>query len=215
MTPYYEHGGITIYHGDCREVLPTLAADVVLTDLPYGIGLDYGTEFEDTPAYLDELVVEALPLMLAAAPVVAFTCGITNIWRFPPPRWVLCWYQTNAVGSRGFWGFNVWQPILVYGTDPYLRLGLGARPDLVATAAPNTGKDKKLGHPCPKPTESWVKVLHRVSPAESDVILDPFMGSGTTLVAAKYSGRRAIGVDIDERFCEIAALRLGQEVLAL
>ena len=217
MTPYYEHGGITIYHGDCREVLPTLAADVVLTDLPYGIGLDYGSEFEDTQEYLDDLIAEALPLMLAAAPVVAFTCGIVNVWKYPKPRWMLCWNQSNATSATGYWGFTQWQPILVYGTDPYLRRGRGRRPDVVTTAAPVNGRDKTLAqkHPCPKPYESWVPILIRVSPDETDVVLDPFMGSGTTLVAAKYSGRRAIGIDIDERFCEIAALRLGQEVLAL
>jgi DNA modification methylase len=215
VTPYYDEDGITIYHGDCREVLPGLAADVILTDLPYAIGLDYGTAFVDDATYLDGLVAQALPLMRQAAPVVALTCGIGNWWRYPEPTWVLCWYMANACSSTGKWGFNQWQPVIVYGTDPYLKRGMGRRPDVIITAAPNNGADKRLGHPCPKPIEAWRKVLHRLSPSEDDLVLDPMMGSGSSLVVAKYSGRKAIGIDVDERYCEIAAKRLGQGVLAL
>lgn len=212
MKPYYEHAGITIYHGDCREVLPTLKADVILTDLPYGVGLTYG-EYEDTTENLDALVASTLPLMVETAPVVALTCGVPNIWRYPPATWILCWYQANGVASTGKWGFNQWQPVVVYGTDPYLRRQLGRRPDIIVTAAPMNGRAKHYAHPCPKPPEAWRKILHRVSPAETDLVLDPFMGSGTTLITAKYSGRQAIGIDLDERYCEIAAERLGQEVM--
>ena len=215
--PYYQDDWATIYHGDCRDVLPGLVSrnTFTLTDLPYGIGLDYGESFEDTPDYLEELVHEALPLMRLVSPVVAFTCGIANVWRYPAPTWMLCWYQANAMGGSGYWGFNVWQPILCYGPDPYLTLGMGRRPDFINTAAPNNGADKRNGHPCPKPIEAWSKVLVRVSPDQSRTILDPFMGSGSTLVAAKYSGRRSIGIEIEERFCEIAANRLAQEVMEL
>jgi DNA modification methylase len=216
VQPYYAQDGITIYHADCRDVLPTLRADLVLSDLPYGTGLDYGAEFNDTPRYLDWIVADALPMMLAAAPVVGLTCGISNVWRYPPARWILCWYMLNALGSTGYWGFNQWQPVLVYGTDPYLSRGLGRRPDVIVTAAGSLDrKNGPSGHPCPKPINSWRKVLLRLSPSESDVILDPFMGSGSTLVAAKYSGRRAIGIEISERYCEIAANRLAQGVLDL
>lgn len=212
MKPYYEDDFATIYHGDCREILPTLTADVVLTDLPYAVGVEYDG-YEDTSDNLDALVSRSLPLMIAAAPVVALTCGIGNWWRYPEPTWVLCWYQTNAAASTGRWGFNQWQPVLVYGTDPYLRRQRGRRPDVVSTSAPNSGNP--YGHPCPKPTQSWAKILRRLSPDESDVVLDPFVGSGSTLDAAKYSGRRSIGIEQSERYCEIAARRLAQEVLPL
>lgn len=213
--PYYEEDGITLYHGDAREVLPGLTADVVLTDFPYGIGLDYGDEFEDSPEYLDELIATTLHPMLDAAPVVALTCGIANIWRYPTPKWALCWYMANACSSTGKWGFNQWQPVLVYGTDPFLSRGMGRHPDVIITAAPNTGADKKFGHPCPKPIEAWRKILYRVSPEEGQTVLDPFVGSGSTLVAAKYSNRKAIGIEIDERYCEMAVKRLGQGVFDL
>ena len=210
LKPYYEQDGITIYHGDAREILPGLTADVVLTDFPYGIGLDYGDEYEDSPENLDQLITDTLPLMRDAAPVVAFTCGVVNIWRYPPSRWILCWYQSDATSSTGYWGFNAWQPILVYGTDPFLSRRMGRRPDVIVTAVPKTGADKRLGHPCPKPIQAWRKIMFRVSPEEQQTILDPFVGSGSTLVAAKYSNRKAIGIEIDERYCEIAAGRLGQ-----
>lgn len=215
MTPYYSDDSVVIYHGDCREVLPTIkSADVALTDFPYAIGLGYDG-YDDTTENLEQLIAATLPEMQRIAPVVALTPGIDNIWRYPPSKWVLCWYQANACSSTGRWGFNQWQPLLVYGTDPFLRRGLGRRPDVVITAAPNNGADKKRGHPCPKPIEAWRKILLRLSPAEGETILDPFMGSGATLDAAKYSGRRAIGIEQSERYCEIAARRMGQEVLAL
>jgi len=213
VKPYYEDGAVQIFHGDCREIMPGLAADVVLTDLPYGIGLPYSDAFSDDHEYLTSLVNEALPLMRSAAPVVALTCGIDNWWRYPAPKWVLCWYMANACTSTGRWGFNQWQPVLVYGTDPYLKRGMGRRPDVIITAAPNSGADKRLGHPCPKPSEAWRKIMKRVSPIEGETILDPFMGSGTTLLVAKSNGRKAIGIEIEERYCEIAAKRMAQEVL--
>jgi site-specific DNA-methyltransferase (adenine-specific) len=215
VTPYYADGAVTIYHADCRDVLPDVSADVVLTDLPYAIGLEYG-DYDDTADALTDLIISALPMMRTAAPVVALTSGIGNVWRYPQPTWMLCWYMANACSSTGKWGFNQWQPVLVYGTDPYLTRGMGRRPDVIITAAPNSGTDKRrYDHPCPKPIEAWRKILLRVSPAEGQTILDPFMGSGSTVVAAKYAGRKAIGIELDEKYCEIAARRLDQGLLAL
>ena len=213
--PYYEDDWTTIYHGDCLEIVPLLpAVDVVLTDPPYGIGLGYSV-YDDTKDNLNQIVAEALPVWQAAAPVVAFTPGVGNVSAWPAPTWVLCWYMANACSSTGKWGFNQWQPIFVYGTDPFLRRRMGRRPDVIITAAPNNGRDKKLGHPCPKPIEAWRKVVARVSPSENDFILDPMMGSGTTLEVCKNTGRKSIGIDIDESYCEIAAGRLSQEILPL
>lgn len=217
MNPYYDEGGITIYHGDCREVLPTLTADVVLTDTPYGIGLEYDG-YDDSAANLDALIATTLPMMRSAAPVVALTCGVVNQWRFPQPTWVLGWFITGAqTMATGFWGFNMWQPVLCYGTDPYLKRGLGRRPDVIkADVQFSIGghNDPPSDHPCPKPLPPWRALVVRCTPDANDVVLDPMMGSGTTLRAAKDLGRRAIGIEISERYCEIAARRLGQEVLA-
>ncbi len=100
---------------------------------------------------------------------------------------------------------------MAYGPDPYLSLGLGARADLFI----HTESSEKNGHPCPKPFILWEKLLLRGSPLKGQTIIDPFMGSGTTLRAAKDLGRKAIGIEIEEKYCEIAAKRMEQEVLPL
>lgn len=222
IEPYYQDDAVTLYQGDCRLVLPELleatprrddgfAFDVVLTDLPYGVGVDYDG-YEDNIAELEALVEVTLPLMRDAAPVVALSCGIANLTRYPASTWVLCWHF-SAGGSTTRWGFSMWQPILVYGGDPYLKRQLGRRPDIIITNAPNIGNP--YNHPCPKPIESWRKILLRVSPAEGEIILDPFAGSGTTLVAAKYTGRRAVGIEQSPRYCEEIVKRLTAGILEL
>lgn len=213
-TPYYQDDHVTLYHGDCREILPALRGDVVLTDPPYGIGLGYDVH-DDSAEALEAIIRDVFPLMLDAAPVVAFTPGVANVNRYPAPSWILAWVQENSGTGRGMWGFSVWQPVLVYGTDPYLKKGLGARPDVIKSASSGKELDqrKRWGHPCPKPEDGWRKIMLRVSPNEGETIIDPFCGSGTTLDVAKYTGRKAIGIELSERYCEIAANRLGQEVL--
>jgi len=213
VKPYYQHADITIYHGDCREVLPTLEpVDLVLTDPPYGIGEEY-LSFNDRRENLRELIADTMRLLLTHnADLVKrpclITCGVRNVHLYPEPTWILCWFISGAGGS-GPWGFSTWQPILAYGEDPYLSNGLGRRPD----AFWMTETSEANGHPCPKPIGPWKWLLTRGSPYDSDVILDPFMGSGTTLRAAKDLGRKAIGIEIEEKYCEIAAKRLSQEVL--
>ncbi len=108
------------------------------------------------------------------------------------------------------WGFTCWQPILVYGKDPFLEKSLGSRPDIIE----HSETALNLGHPCPKPENFWRKLMARCSVDQTDSILDPFMGSGTTLRAAKDLGRKAIGIEIEERYCEIAAKRMAQEVFS-
>lgn len=216
MTPYYADDHVTIYHGDAREVLPHVRGDVVLTDPPYGIGVAYDG-YADTPDALDDLIRDLFPFMVKAAPVVALTPGVANLSRYPAPAWVLAWVQENSGTGSGPWGFNVWQPVLVYGADPYLARGLGRRPDVVKSASSpmELAQRKRWGHPCPKPEDGWRRIALRVSPSEGETLVDPFMGSGTTLVVAKYTGRKAIGIDTSEAYCEIAARRCAQEVLAL
>ena len=208
MKPYYQEDGITIYHGDCRKILPTLpAVDLVLTDPPYGIGVDYES-FNDTQAELKKLIADVIDIVITKASRAFITTGVLNIHLYPKPTWVFCW-ATPAGTGKGPWGFCCWQPILVYGKDPYLQHGMGSRADIFLI----TETSEKNGHPCPKPRGLWKKLLVRGSIHESDTVLDPFMGSGTTLVAAKHLGRKAIGIDIERKYCDIAIDRLRQEVL--
>ena len=214
-TPYYSDEFVTLYHGDCREILPTMSGDLVLADPPYAVGLEYD-EYDDTQEALASLIRDVHPMMVAAAPVVAVTPGIANVHDWPKPRWILCWRSTNAAGQTGYWGFNEWQPILVYGTDPYLKRGMGRRPDVISVAIGLDAEGREtraLGHPCPKPLPAWKKIMQRLAPVEGLTVIDPFCGAGTSLVAARALGHQAIGVEQSERYCEIAAKRLAQGVL--
>ena len=212
--PYYQDDWATIYHGDAREVLPGLdKVDLVLTDPPYGIGDSDSAKnnyisHKDTAEELELLVRDAIRPLIRTAPLSVITPGQNNLWRYPQPTWVLCW-ATPAGTGIGPWGFGCWQPIMVYGKDPYLANNRGARPDLIL----HTETSQKNGHPCPKPLGLWRKLAERVYPEGNGPILDPFMGSGTTLRAAKDLNRKSIGIEIEEAYCEIAANRLAQEVM--
>ena len=128
-----------------------------------------------------------------------------NIWKLPPPDAIGGVYVPGAVG-RNKWGWSNFIHCLLYGTAPGLEKG--AKP----TGIFSTEVAEKSQHPTPKPI-GWMTWAVNLGSRESDTILDPFMGSGTTLRAAKDLGRRAIGIEIEEKYCEIAARRLQQEVL--
>ena len=208
---------------DARELAlwPSLSFDAVVTDPPYGInggtGGDardfkkgaYGSDaWEDTPEYIADVVVSVLRELRERGDFpMAVTPGIRNLDLYPKPRDIGCFW-TPAAATHGPWGFTTFQPILYYGKD--WRAGRGAYPSGIEV----TEAAEKNGHPCPKPIKAWSWLVDKVAPP-GGTVLDPFMGSGTTLRAAKDRGRKAIGVEIDERFCEIAVRRMGQEVLDL
>jgi len=208
IKPYYEKDGITIYNGDAVEIMkqfPDKSFDLVLTDPPYGVGVDYDT-YDDSQGALRSLVADSIPEIIRVGKRALITCGVTNIYLYPKPKWILAWVITAGAG-RNPWGFSCWQPILAYGKDPYLENRMGARPDIIRSNA----HSEKNGHPCPKPLEMWTKLLERGSVKKSDIILDPFMGSGTTLLAAKNTGRRAVGIEISKKYCDITIERLEKE----
>jgi DNA modification methylase len=207
---YYEEKDIVLLKGDCLEILPLFepdSVDLVLTDPPYGIGIDYGI-FKDTEDETIGLIKRGMPIFNEIGKRTALTCGVPNIWKYPPSDWILCW-RIPAASSSGKWGFVDWSPILVYGKDPYLEYGKG-RQSTVITKQENAPREN---HPCPKPIDFWGMLLKRCSVNENDIILDPFLGSGTTAVAAKNLGRKCIGIEIEEKYLKIAKERLRQEVL--
>ena len=211
MKPYYQHAGITIYHGDCREILPTLPkVDLVLTDPPYGIGgadtaKNHYASFSDDPKHVTELVRDVIDHFRGHRLVM--TPGQSQMFKYPEPDAIGAFYYPAGTGSCS-WGFVGWQPIFYYGKDPYLANGKGR----AANSYSSTEQSEQWGHPCIKQIKAWKWLTNRCSMA-GEAILDPFMGSGTTLKAAKDLGRQAIGIEIEEKYCEIAAKRLSQEVL--
>lgn len=205
MKPYFEEDGITIYCGDCREILPSLSpVDLVLTDPPYNVGIDYG---EGTNDKRDDFKEWMAPILLEClrSKTVLLTPGQVRLADYSsiyPWKWLLCWWKPAAMG-RSPVGFCNWEPVAMWGK------GSTSGCDFVrAPIVPDQALD---GHPCPKPLE-WAAGLISLFP-DAKTILDPFMGSGTTLRAAKDLGRKAIGIEINERYCEIAAKRLSQKVL--
>ena len=193
MTPYYQEDGITIYHGDCRDVLPSVSADLVVTDPPYGMG----------KAEWDEEIVPVdswLPIARLKGRPVALFCGVKGTYDYPRPDWIGAWVRLGSTQRNGaLLGFCNWEPILFYGMPSLSN-------DVISV--PNYhGVD---GHPTPKPLRLMSALLGRMP---AGVVADPFCGSGTTLLAAKNASRCAIGIEIDERYCEIAVKRLAQRVL--
>jgi site-specific DNA-methyltransferase (adenine-specific) len=222
IKPYYDHAGITIYHGDCRDVLAAVTADALVTDPPYGMGLgkhggakDCRTRelrrgayasYDDTPENYRATVAPSIALALSIVKRGAVFGLAPSIWSLPPPS-ALGAIHIRAANGRSPWGFQNLSPILFYGQAPNLHLGAH---NTVFTASGRA--DPECGHPCPKPVE-WLVWLVGIASISGETVIDPFMGSGTTLRAAKDLGRRAIGIEIEEKYCEIAAKRMAQEVL--
>ena len=207
ITPFYEHAGVTLYCGDCREILPTLGGGfgLALTDPPYNVGIHYGSGVDDGRGDYEAWCADWFGMLRAASDAVALTPGIANLttWgRIAPPDWTLAWHKPSAM-SRCHVGFNNWEPVLYWGPRRQMV-------DVVtAVILPDAAVE---GHPCPKPLK-WASGLIANLSDPGAAILDPFAGSGTTLRAAKDQGRRVVGIEIEERYCEMVVRRLAQEVL--
>jgi len=237
-TPYYDRDGITIFLGDCRDILPHLPpVDLVLTDPPYGSGRHYGLAYDDSPVRYWEWFTPCFALIREAAPVVAMTHRLEAIRRLPDWDWIACWHKPYGaschIGNSPI--LPQWEPILLWGIHTLGCNGLvlqdvvSCNPEPSGCVNPRKTRGHTLrgrldethrldaeviGHPLPKPIALFRRLISGLT-LEGQTILDPFMGSGTTLRAAKDLGRRAIGIEIEEKYCEIAVKRLAQEVLAL
>jgi len=220
-TPYYCEDGVTIYHGDCREILPDLTADVLITDPPYGVNIGTGDQrgaghglargrfasYEDSAENFQAIVIPALTLALTRVRRgVVFTCG-TGLQSLPPYQAVGGVFLPAGSG-RSCWGFQNFVFCALYGSAPDLHKG--AKP----TGIWSSSTADNVDHPTPKPYP-WMTWAVLLASRWGETVLDPFCGSGTTLQAAKNLQRRAIGIEIEERYCEIAATRCQQRVLPL
>lgn len=209
LTPYYEHGGIVIYHGDCLDILPSVSGDVAVTDPPYNVGLKYTDATEDTRKDYRRWCAAWFYRLRAAVKTVALTPGTPNVHQWldleEPDLWLCNWRPNGAGYSKA--GFCHWEPMLVWGPV------LGKRGTDVIRA-PIIRIPEAEPHPCPKPL-AWAEGAIRLLSPEGGTVIDPFLGSGTTAIASYRLGMKCIGIDAEERYCEIAARRLQQEVLPL
>lgn len=210
--PYYQDDRVTLYHGDCLEITEWLAADVLVTDPPYGIDYQSNQRRVSIARSIrgdkDTAARDGALALWGSRPALAF--GTWRIQRPEGTRQVLVW---DTKGALGMGAMDLpWKPshqeVYVLG-----RGFVGRRTTDVLTHAPvqsmaSNGRE----HPHEKPVPLLQDLIAKCPPG---TIADPFAGSGSTLVAAKALGRRAIGVELDERYCEIAARRLAQEVLDL
>lgn len=225
MKPYYQDEWATIYHGDCREVLPVIGTvGGLITDPPYGIGFDYGKSgHDDDPATYgafiwgcisaseEHLTDEAYSVVFQSATTArSWADWFPRDWRlFAMPKafaqirptipfmatdYALYWRKRGGLSKYESWCSTP-------GRDWFLSRQIA-----------NT-KDRP-DHPCPRPIDAMRYLVGLFVPPY-ETVLDPFMGSGSTIVAAHALCRKSIGIEIEERYCEIAAKRLSQGVLEL
>ena len=242
MKPYYQDDYVTLYHSDALDILPTLSGiGAVVTDPPYSSGGQYRGDRAHTTiakyvqtgtlAYRPEFAGDHFDqrtfmmwaeawLRLArescapAAPICSFTDWrqlptLADALQFAGWTWrnVATWWKPGVRMQRG--RFSSSSEFVIYGTNgPSEPTGMSSPQNVMSFAVV-----PEKQHIAQKPVEVMRWVLGVVPP--DALVLDPFMGSGSTLDAAKSLGLKGIGIDSDERYCEVAAKRLSQEVLGL
>ena len=197
--PYYQDDSVTLYHGDCLEVSEWLAADVLVTDPPYGLGDRWqGGTWGSNPMYADARRWDVKPDDAAMRELVGDKPAIVwggNYFALPPSRCWLSWIKNPFMNTMA---------------DFELAWTSFDRPSKAYISTRNP--DGQRQHPTQKPVALLEWCIRFMPPG---VVADPFAGSGSTLVAAVNQGRRVIGVEIEERYCEIIARRLANQTMAL
>jgi DNA modification methylase len=229
MKPYYEDGSVTIYHADALDLIPSLPlVDLVVTDPPYVIGAvsagnigtkagGWGDMMNSARWFRDWYAMVYERLSLAGA-----------MWTFCNWRSVPVVMRASADAKWSVSSMLVWHKDWI---GPGGTVGLRPAYEMVALMArenfsiPDRGlpdvwtemwaSHKPSGHPAEKPVKLLSRIIAASGVAKGGLVLDPFCGSGSTLRAAKDQGLRAIGIEAEERWCEVAAKRCGQDVFDL
>jgi DNA modification methylase len=228
MKPYYEQDGITIYHGDCRDVLPSLrreSIDLVITDPPYGMKFqsNYRTMKLDA-IHGDDSTEAAIEATRLAIPMIRSGRHLYVFGRYDFSGLPLC-QGAELVWDKGAismgdlslpWGsqHEYIQFLIAHDSAPKVadRGKLSARlrqGTVLRIPRPQTGQ-----HPTEKPV-LLIRRLIESSSCIGDTVLDYFAGIGSTMVACRLEGRKAIGIELEEKYCEIAAKRLAQGALPM
>ena len=213
MTPYYQHGDITIYLGDCQNILPILdAVDLVVTDPPYGISYHSNHYVGDNP--FDPIEGDdAFPNVVVQWCIKHATSGtlaflpIEALPLLPAAKSHIVWVKNNWTAGDLEHGYaHMWE-LAGFWPGPDHEFATARPVDVIESprVAPTS-----LIHPTEKPVELIKKLLlHH----KCEQVIDPYMGSGSTLRAAKDLGIPAIGIEINELYCRRTVHRLAQEVL--
>ena len=217
MKPYYEDGSVTIYHGDAREVLRDVEADALVTDPPYGIAWGRATWPDDPAAY-----PELMTWLVAEGERIGGWCfvfqAMLNVSRYHewfPEGWRIFAACKNFAQVRKTGVWHSWDPVIFWNAGPTAHRADEGHVNRDYHIGNVAGVMRlKAEHPSPRPLDTMHHIV-RLATSPGGTVVDPFAGSGTTLLAAKQTGRRAIGIEIEERYCEIAAKRCAQETLGL
>ena len=225
IEPYYDRDGITIYNADCREVLPQLGKfDCVITDPPYDAKTHAGADIKCRPGSrvvdfppLTDVASTARSLLNASRRWVVVFCSLEMLGEYATAasdEWCRAGFWRRPNGAPQFTGDRPGQPgegiAIMHSADERKRWNGKGRHGFYSHNIEQHGRV----HQTQKPLGLMVQLMLDFTDV-GETILDPFMGSGTTLVAAKQNGRKAVGIELDERYCEIAVNRLRQGVLPL
>ena len=208
MTPYYQHNGITIYHGDCLDIMPHLEpVDLVLTDPPYGINwnTDYKSWIKKGPNAEGGNGKRSYPKVYGDDkpfdPSFLLEFKVVIVWGAP------CFMKHLGNGTLLVWHKRNSEGFLCNAEVAWMNKGMGA----YVFKEPVEKMQAERKHPTQKPVNLMKWCINKANC--NGTILDPFMGSGTTLVAAQELGRKCIGIEIEEKYCQIAVQRLKQQPL--
>lgn len=221
--PYYQDDLVTLYHGDCREITDWLEADVLVFDPPYGRNWQQGSRLKNSQGYgrsranagiandTDTRIRDGVLSMWTGGRAAA-VFGDPLIDRPADTVQVLFYGKPDDAGVKGARAGFRRDVEHIYLVGPW-PVGVGGRSSILRTNAHVAGPRAlsiRHGHPHAKPVDVMQELIAACPPG---VIADPTAGAGSTLVAAKYEGRRAIGVELVEEHCERAAIRLAAPTL--
>ena len=202
MKPDYERDGVTLYCGDCLDVLPTCHSDGLFADPPYGV---------KKAGWDDRFASEWLGAVPHSVRVAGITPGILNLLRLPQTlgtmqyRWLIVAYLANSM-TRSAFGYGKHIPCAIYAADGVSLYRKHRDLEKVNVRDPH---ETMPDHPCPKPTTA---MRYFVESLPCETVLDPFMGSGTTGVACVQTGRKFIGIEKERKYFDIAVARIEKAI---
>lgn len=217
MKPYYQDDNVTLYHGDCMEITEWLDADVLVTDPPYGINWvpkkgrykGAGSQTQDDPIANDQSTAARNAAIAAWGDKPRIVFGSWRADRPNPVDHRLIWHKQGQAPGPANAAFMV-QDEEIYVTGSGFKKSSPPLRSVITTHEARSVVVAQIGHPTPKPVALMELLIMR---CPDGAIADPFAGSGATLLAARNQNRKAIGVELEERYCEIIAKRLDQMCL--